>query len=139
MPNAQALASWNKRLDFEGSLSELSRRTLGGSPTARSLAEGADAMSLGADAALHILGGSAILPLLMRGGRDLIGSRMGKGTDAAIRKVAAAAGHIVRPAKNTRAGHRPRCRYRGVSDQAPGSGRTTGIAASHSKLAAPGC
>ena len=133
MPNAQAVASWNKRLDFEGSLSELSRRTLGGSPTALSLAEGADAMSLGADAALHILGGSAILPLLMRGGRGLIGSRMGKGTDAAIRKVAAAAGHIVR------AGHRPRCRYRGVSDQAPGSGRTTGIAASHSKLAAPGC
>jgi hypothetical protein len=85
MPTPEAAASWNKRLDFEVSLSQLSKRTLGGSPTARRMAEGADSMELGADLAMHALGGS-VFGGILGGARRFIRGRMSQGTDAALAK-----------------------------------------------------
>jgi hypothetical protein len=58
MPSDEAAESWARRLDFEVQSSEMTRRALGNSATARRLAEKQDAESLAGDLVMDALTGA---------------------------------------------------------------------------------
>lgn len=58
MPDADAAARWNKRLDFETQLSEMSGQAIKGSATYRRLAEREDADNLAGDLVMEMMSGA---------------------------------------------------------------------------------
>jgi hypothetical protein len=66
MPNPQAAAQWERRLNFEVGASELASRTLGNSATARRLAERDDAEGMAADLVIDAIAGGGTITMLRR-------------------------------------------------------------------------
>jgi DNA-directed RNA polymerase subunit F len=121
MPNEEAAASWQRRLDFEVGSSELTGRALGNSATARRLAERQDAENLMGDLVMDALQGSpqSFVRKVLGAGPKWLRDTMRSKADALLADV------LTNPDK---AGQLPRVLQRAQNISAPASGQTNAAA-----------